>query len=69
MHEQTNDSRGNTAYYLCSTIAFITSHLFPFARARALARSATAAAKILSFHTRIHLFFFFLVVTMKHTKK
>jgi hypothetical protein len=25
MQKQTNDPRGNTAYYLCSTIAFITS--------------------------------------------
>ena len=67
MQKQTNDPRGNTAYYLCSTIAFITSVSIRV-RARALARSSTAAVKILSFHIQIRLFLFLLVVKTKHIK-
>ena len=63
---ETNELKGNMAHYLCSTTAFITSHLFPFAH------STAAPAKILSF--RIHIFFFFfvlvfLVMLMKHIRK
>ncbi len=52
MHEKTNDPSGNTAHYLCSTTAFITS-----VSLRALAHSAAAPTKILSFHVQTHIAF------------
>ncbi len=80
MHKQTSDPRGSTVYYLCSTTAFITSHLFPFARARsrscAFGYSSSSSSNNSSNgknslvpRTHIRLFFFFLVVMTKHIKK